>query len=134
MNGSLKASHKIELDKNSTISDHQIQESFQLEPAPEMRRCYTDWRGQNTILCKGRVIGGPEVSKLYRTLALVLVPSILFDIYVAGAFSTKYNENNVMIFGVILPILCGLTLLKTAFTDPGIIPRKETVQRIPRSR
>lgn len=29
-----------------------------------------------------------------------------------------------MIIGVILPTLCGLTLLKTAFTDPGIIPRK----------
>lgn len=37
-----------------------------------------------------------------------------------------------MIFGVILPILCSLALLKTAFTDPGIIPRKDINNKDPK--
>jgi len=94
--------------------------------APERKRCYQDWKGQNTILCEGRVIGGPELCKLYRTLVLLLVPSLMFDIWVAEVFYSKYKEYNVIIMGVILPTLCALTLLKTAFTDPGIIPRKES--------
>merc|ERR1719320_115582 len=35
-----------------------------------------------------------------------------------------------MIFGVTLPILSCLSLLKTAFTDPGIIPRKEDTYKV----
>jgi len=34
-----------------------------------------------------------------------------------------------MIFGIILPILSCLILLKTAFTDPGIIPRNDSIYR-----
>jgi len=56
---------------------------------PEMKRSYQEWKGKNTILCKGRIIGGPELFKLYRTLALVLVPCLMFDIYVAEVFYSK---------------------------------------------
>jgi len=116
----------VKSDANSLSS--YSQESFRPGIAPKWRRFYLEWSGQNTILCQGRVIGGPEISKLSGTVTLLIVPSVLFIVYVAKVFESKYNEKNVMIFGVILPILCILTLFKTAFTEPGIIPRKEIVQ------
>jgi palmitoyltransferase ZDHHC9/14/18 len=111
-----------------TSTSSNYMESIQ---ATERRRCSQEWKGQNTILCQGRVIGGPELFKLWRTLGLLLVPSVMFDVWVAEVYCSKYREFNVMIFGVILPIMCSLALLKTAFTDPGIIPRKDTSNKDP---
>jgi len=93
------------------------------EKEPKTRRKYKEWKGQNKILFTGRIIGGSEMGKLYRTLALIGIPSVLFAIFVASEYWTRYSEYHVVVIGGLLAILCILTLLKTAFTDPGIIPR-----------
>jgi len=87
------------------------------------RRKYKDWKGKNKILFTGRIIGGSEIGKLFRTLALVGIPSALFAIFVGGEYWVRYNVYHVLVVGCLLAILSILTLLKTAFTDPGIIPR-----------
>jgi len=87
-------------------------------------RKYKEWRGKNTILFAGRIIGGPEVCKLYRTIALVGIPSIVFAIFVGERFWSRYDREYVLLVGILLALLSLATLLTTAFTDPGIIPRK----------
>jgi len=130
MNGiAMSSLDTMKFTENLESSKSFSQNSSCSQVSSEWRRYHLEWRGQNTFLCEGRVIGGPEIYKLYRTFALLLVPSVLFDLYVAEVFLSRYNEQSVMIFGVILPIICVFTLIKTAFTDPGIIPRK-AVQRI----
>jgi len=89
----------------------------------ETRRRYKEWKGKNKILFAGRIIGGSEIGKLFRTLALVGIPSLLFAIFVGGPYWTRYNEYHVIMVGAILTLLSISTLLKTAFMDPGIIPR-----------
>jgi len=93
------------------------------EKEPKTRRKYKEWKGKNKILFTGRIIGGSEMGKLYRTLALIGIPSVLFAIFVASEYWVRYNEYHVAVIGGLLAIMSILTLLKTAFTDPGIIPR-----------
>lgn len=94
-----------------------------LNSDPKVRRKYTEWKGKNTILFDGRIIGGPQLCKLYRTISLLVIPSIFFNIFVAERFWKKYDSPYVVIVEVLLVILSMVTLLITAFTDPGIIPR-----------
>lgn len=100
---------------------------------PKTRRGWKDWQGHNTILFNGRVIGGPEKSKTIRTLVLVGVPSILFSAGVGNKFWAT-DEKYVTIVNIILAVLSIVTLFKTAFTDPGIIPRKPGASRSRESR
>jgi len=92
------------------------------------RRGWRDWQGHNTILFNGRVIGGPEKSKTIRTLVLVSIPSLLFVAGVGNKF-WKTGDKYVSIVAIILAVLSIATLFKTAFTDPGIIPRKPGASR-----
>ena len=104
---------------------------------------YSEWEGENRILCKGRIIGGPEIWKLIVTTTIISIPSIL---YLSCTFSLthriyntlhsfKYFENSARILyitydhiesligGAILSFLCISFLIITAEMDPGIIPR-----------
>lgn len=56
------------------------------EKEAKTRRKYKEWKGKNKILFTGRIIGGSEMGKLYRTLALVGIPSLLFSIFVAPEY------------------------------------------------
>jgi len=92
----------------------------------KMRRKYKEWKGKNKILFSGRIISGSEIGKLIRTIALVGIPSLLFAIFVGAPYWDRYNEYHVVIVGALLALLSISTLLKTAFMDPGIIPRSSS--------
>jgi len=103
-----------------------VRDTLNSEPIvtkPKVRRKHTEWKGQNTILFDGRIIGGPELYKLYRTIALLVIPSLLFIGFVAERFWRRWDSPYVAIVEVLLLILSMVTLVITAFTDPGIIPR-----------
>ena len=42
---------------------------------------YANWQGNNILLCKGRVIGGPEKCKMLRTFLFILIPTLVFLIF-----------------------------------------------------
>ena len=45
---------------------------------------YKDWKGQHSIYCNGRIIGGPETKKQIRTLLLIIAPMAIY-------FSTTFR-------------------------------------------
>jgi len=99
---------------------------------PQMRQKYTEvnkWIGKNKVFCSGRVKGASELGKLFRTVALVGIPSILFGAFVASRFWSRYGEYYVMLVGELNALLSLVVLMKTAFTDPGIIPRRHCLDR-----
>jgi len=116
----------ITVDKPAAMSLQHINQNgnpYKMHEKLNTRRKYREWKGKNKLLFSGRIIGGSEIRKLFRTIALVGIPSGLFTIFVAGEYCSRYGEYHVVIVGAALALLSISSLLKTAFTDPGIIPR-----------
>ena len=78
--------------------------------------------GKNTFYCNGRVVMGRQAGIFYVTLFLVIGTSGLFF-----AFDCPYLSDHITpALPVILAVLFVFVLsnlLKTSFSDPGIIPR-----------
>jgi len=87
------------------------------------KRGYESWEGKNTILCEGKIIGGPQYHKLLRTFGLVTAPTIIFISSPAQTYLNDYDSYWPLLLGLSLYIASMLSLFVTAFMDPGIIPR-----------
>lgn len=89
----------------------------------KIQRPYHSWQGNNTILCKGRIIGGPQKQNYLYTLGLIIIPSIIFACFVCRHFIIKYDKIYPLIIYIILLLVSVISFTMTAFSDPGIIPR-----------
>lgn len=90
------------------------------------KRGYNEWKGNNTILCKGRIIGGPlrnQTSLFWATSLCIIFPAILYFGFVGPSLYIKFDLLYPMILEGIAFIISVYAFLATAFTDPGIIPR-----------
>ena len=78
--------------------------------------------GKNTFYCNGRVVMGRQAGIFYVTLFLVIGTSGLFF-----AFDCPYLSDHITpalpVIGAVLFVFVLSNLLKTSFSDPGIIPR-----------
>ena len=97
-----------------------------LKPAADrMPRVAKKWEvfpGKNTFYCDGRVVMGRQAGIFYVTLLLVIGTSGLFF-----AFDCPYLSHHITpvlpVIGAVLFVFVLSNLLKTSFSDPGIIPR-----------
>ncbi|XP_076818950.1 uncharacterized protein LOC143464826 isoform X2 [Clavelina lepadiformis] len=81
--------------------------------------------GRNKFHCDGRIIMARQTGILYFTISLIVVTVALFF-----AFECRLTLVTDIPYGFFIPIVCGLLfffnmacLLRTAWSDPGIIPR-----------
>ncbi len=77
---------------------------------------YRAWPGKNIPLCRGRFLLGPDWVTFLLTWVMIITPTCLFIVK---------GSNSVWI-SCIVGISCFASiysLLRTAFTEPGIIPR-----------
>eukprot|EP00743_Colponemidia_sp_Colp-15_P003862 GILK01004168.1.p1 GENE.GILK01004168.1~~GILK01004168.1.p1 ORF type:complete len:298 (+),score=0.67 GILK01004168.1:41-934(+) len=90
---------------------------------------YRVWPAKNRIYCGGRIITGPweDLPAHLCAWTALIVLSFLYFIFVAPFLWTNINP--------VLPCLSGylflstmVTLMLTAWTDPGILPRKKYKQ------
>ena len=85
------------------------------------------WKGNNTILCNGRIIGGPQKQNFLYTLILIVVPSILFTGFVSVNYINEHQMYYVLIIYLLLMITSLVSFTLTFVSDPGIIPRNVIV-------
>lgn len=97
----------------------------ELLDSKKMPRSQKKWEvfpGKNNFYCDGRLVMGRQAGIFYVTLFLVLGTSGLFF-----AFDCPYLAQNISpaipVVSAVLFIFALSNLLKTSFTDPGIIPR-----------
>ncbi|CAI5467232.1 unnamed protein product [Closterium sp. Yama58-4] len=89
-----------------------------------MAKVYQAWKGDNVFLCYGRYIFGPDFRSLVLSFLLILIPGILFCVFVAAQLPGKIPGGIVVLPVAICYIAWNLFILVfTACRDPGIVPR-----------
>ena len=86
-------------------------------------RVHSKWPGNWTFACQGTIVAGPTPRAAFFTLALIVAPSIVFDVLVCWKTLRVKMGLWTVIVSVALQSCSCFWLLKTSFTDPGILPR-----------
>ncbi|KAI8073174.1 DHHC palmitoyltransferase-domain-containing protein [Gongronella butleri] len=93
---------------------------FRLKTLPI--RNYKQFQGNTLFFCDGRLIAGRVFWAFYVALFLMLAPCILFAIFACPWLWYHVHPAVCIIYGYLF-VLCLVSMLKTAWTDPGILPR-----------
>eukprot|EP01018_Ginkgo_biloba_P019183 Gb_32541 [translate_table: standard] len=91
------------------------------------KRVYQVWKGSNRFFLRGRLVFGPDVTSLVVTIFLIVVPVIIFCVFVARHLLHKFPGKNsgyaILVVAVVYTFYVLALLLFTSARDPGIIPR-----------
>ncbi|XP_076357087.1 palmitoyltransferase ZDHHC14-like isoform X3 [Tachypleus tridentatus] len=78
--------------------------------------------GRNKFCCDGRVMMARQVGVFYFTVALIVVTCTLFFVFDCPFLTEEISPAIPVVAGVLFLFVMS-TLLRTSFSDPGVIPR-----------
>lgn len=88
---------------------------------------YQLWKGNNKFLLCGRLIFGPDGLSIIATLSLIVVPVVIFCVFVARHLLHKFSTYNagyaVLSAAIVFTLYVIVLLFLTSARDPGIVPR-----------
>ncbi|XP_061071964.1 palmitoyltransferase ZDHHC14-like isoform X2 [Conger conger] len=86
------------------------------------RRKWQAFPGRNKFYCDGRIMMARQTGVFYLTLVLIVVTSGLFFAFDCPFLASSLTPAIPVIGGVLFFFVLG-TLLRTSFSDPGVLPR-----------
>ncbi|KAI7868939.1 DHHC palmitoyltransferase-domain-containing protein [Spinellus fusiger] len=89
---------------------------------PKTTRNYQVFPGRNKFFCDGRLMTSREYWAFLIAFVLLVGPCVLFLIFTCPFLWYEVHPAVTILF-VYLFVLCFAAMLKTSWTDPGIIPR-----------
>ncbi|CAA2974981.1 S-acyltransferase 8-like [Olea europaea subsp. europaea] len=91
------------------------------------KRVHEVWKGSNNFFLGGRLIFGPDARSLLVTLMLIIVPVIIFCVFVVRHLRHEFSPYNagytILVITIVVTIYVLALLLLTSSRDPGIVPR-----------
>ncbi|KAF3657608.1 putative protein S-acyltransferase 9 [Capsicum annuum] len=95
--------------------------------ANQPKLVYQSWKANNKFLLGGRLIFGPDAKSLIITFTLILVPVVLFCVFVARNFVFELQRETagyaILVIAIVFTIYVFILLFSTSAKDPGIVPR-----------
>ncbi|KAM0004542.1 putative protein S-acyltransferase [Helianthus debilis subsp. tardiflorus] len=91
-------------------------------------RTYQAWEGSNVFFLGGRFIFGPDIQSIFLSISLIVVPVVIFCVFVGRKLLDDFNHHLgilVMVIAIVLSIYVLTMLLVTSGRDPGIVPRNK---------
>ena len=124
---------KINENKNKILPENMMPplESLPTNPIqePKRKKLFEIWPGNNRFYFDGRLVHGPNLKGLtIISIAKILISGIFFG--VIAPYLWQYEIYYFLIVTIFLLIMATIFMLLTAFTDPGIIPRKDIINLI----
>lgn len=87
-----------------------------------------DTGGSRSIhYCDRRFVSGPNITPLYITSGLILIPSLFYLLVVVPNITQLWSSSGLVVYLLFFFYLLAFSmssLLHTGFTDPGIIPKQ----------
>ncbi|URD83002.1 DHHC palmitoyltransferase [Musa troglodytarum] len=113
--------HEKSLPRHVSKSNRMI-----VETSGPSKRLYQVWKGSNKFFLGGRLIFGPDVRSLMLTIPLIVVPVILFSLFVSQKLINEFQHQLgkfIVAFAVLFAAYDIVILFLTSGRDPGIVPR-----------
>ncbi|XP_037939606.1 palmitoyltransferase app [Teleopsis dalmanni] len=93
-----------------------------MAPNTRVTRKWELFAGRNKFYCDGLLMSAPHTGVFYLTCILITGTSALFFAFDCPFLATRINPV-IPIVGAVLYFFTMSSLLRTTFTDPGVIPR-----------
>lgn len=95
---------------------------YNVDKMPHITRKWELFPGRNRFCCDGRIMMAPQTGVFYVTLCLIVGTSGLFFAYDCP-YLAKQLTPAIPVVGGLLFLFVMCSLLRTSFSDPGVIPR-----------
>ncbi|KAM3594416.1 uncharacterized protein V6R79_007537 [Siganus canaliculatus] len=118
--GVSESMRECEYSQISTRSSTPMETPYK-KKTPKKRK-WESFPGRNKFYCDGRIMMAKQTGVFYLTLVLILVTCGLFFTFDCPFLALQLTPVIPVIGGVLFVFVLG-TLLRTSFSDPGVLPR-----------
>jgi palmitoyltransferase ZDHHC9/14/18 len=104
------------------MNNQQHQHNQQQQQQQKAMKKWEIFPGRNKFYCDGFLMSAPNTSIFYLTVVLISGTSTLFFVFDCPFLAERITYG-IPIIGGILYLFTMCSLLRTTFSDPGILPR-----------